>query len=239
MHGSRQDSRSTNITSKAVNYLSAFKSNSVTRFHSFFIICFSLSLGHTAFSQIANGPEIGISAFPFEVYGRSLHRMKNISPSYGVFGILPLSKSVNVKLSVSYNDRKDLCLDNGTVVPENSKTFYRSNDLNMDLSCSYKFKERLFAGIGVSSVYKLNSWAGRGSVCDPDSIRNIGDMSHMQYALNASIEYHWKHILVSFVYARFLRVEYLGFFGLSGKDGLNRYDLRVAYPIRFKSRNGN
>ncbi len=241
MHGSRQGSRSTNITSKAVNYLSAFKSNFVTRFNSFLIICFSLSLSHTAFSQITIGPEIGICAFPFKLLSSPGpdHKYSNLAISYGAFGIIPISKSTQLKVSISYADRKDLCGRNDGVLAINSHTHYSSNDLSMDLSISYKLKERLFSGIGFSSVYKLNSWIGWGPDCDPNSILVKHDMTHFQYALNASIEYHWKHVIASFVYARFLRVEYLGNFGLSGKYGLNRYDLRVAYPIRFKSRSGN
>lgn len=202
----------------------------------FYMISLLFSISNSGYSQITIGPELGISAFPFEILGRPDYKSGNFALSYGLFGIIPVTKSTNVKLSISYVDRKDVCIGNGSFTGQNRKTFYRNNDLNLDLLFNYNWNERILSGIGVSTVYKLNSWAGTGEYCDPDSILKKYDMSHMQYALSASLEYRLKHFHIGFQFSRFLKVEYLENFYVSGKFGKNRYDLRVAYPIRLSAK---
>ncbi len=204
--------------------------------YSIYLLTWLLSLSTYSSGQITVGPEIGISAFPFEILGRPDYKSGNFAISYGLFGIIPVTKSTNVKLSISYADRKDICIGNGSFTGQNRKTFYSNSDLNLDLLFSYKWNERILSGIGVSTVYKLNSWAGTGEYCNPNSILIKYDMSHMQYALSASVEYLLKNLHIGFQFSRFLKVEYLENFYVSGKFGKNRYDLRVAYPIRLWSK---
>ena len=187
-----------------------------------FIFLANMMLCDKAYSQVTISPEIGISYLPFTLYGANRkNESKSVNYLFGLSAKFPVLKKWFLNTSLNYVDRGEVrWVDQGFVQNE-FESYYRQNDINIDLSIIYQKNEFFGIGLGPSFIKKYNSAIGATNWKTGEEVGEI-DQNTINFGSHLLLQLEIQRFIISVNYARKFKTDKLDIFVLrGGKDRLN------------------